>query len=189
VAELDLVDEGIQFLNSSPAQVSIAVKFVKMSEEQAQALTGIIHPLPQLDQAGVAKPSLASTNRPSIRGFMTDRQFREVIRSMETNSGIDIISAPQVTTLSGRQTQIAVQNARMPVMEGSQIQVPSPTAEMNNRNSMPSAAIVKEQLTTTIPTGPCLDVIPRVLPDGNAIRMTLTASVTNFQSNGNPDTP
>ena len=206
--ELDLVDQGLQFLNSSPAQVSIALKFVEMSEEQAQALAGIIHPLPQLDQAGAARPSLATTNRPPIRGIMADPQFREFIQSMEAARGVEVLSAPLVTTLSGRQAQIAIQTKRTIVMgqnpqgqvfkggdpsvvaqrrtivmgQNPQGQGTSPVAGSltNNRSSAPSALTNQELQTTTIPTGACLDVIPRALPDGNSIRMTLMASVTDF---------
>jgi type II secretory pathway component GspD/PulD (secretin)/beta-lactamase regulating signal transducer with metallopeptidase domain len=189
--ELDLIDQGIQFLTSSPAQVNVEAKFVEMSEEQAQALTGIIHPLPQLDQTGAAKPSLASTNRPPIRGIMTDRQYREFIRSMEIASGVDVLSAPRVTTLSGRQTQIQVQNTLQNVVmkPNPQVQGTPPKADglINNRNSAPFALTIQELQTTSIPTGLCIDIIPRVLPDGNSIRMTVMASLTNFLGYGNPD--
>ena len=48
-------------------------------------------------------PALAS-----ISGILTDPQFRVVIRALQQREGVDLISAPKVTTLSGRQAQIQV---------------------------------------------------------------------------------
>ena len=106
------------------------------------------------------------------------------MRSIVTNSGVDVVSAPQVTTLSGRQAQIAVQTMRAIVMgqaSSGPVTPPKTTGGLNNgRNSAPSAAAKQEPPTTTIPTGIRLDVVPRALPDGSSIRMNLMASVTEF---------
>ena len=48
-------------------------------------------------------PSLAT-----ITGILTDPQFRVVIRALEQRNGVELLSAPEVTTLSGRQAQIKV---------------------------------------------------------------------------------
>jgi tetratricopeptide (TPR) repeat protein len=52
-------------------------------------------------------PSLAT-----ITGILTDPQFRVVIRAMEQRNGVELLSAPEVTTLSGRQAQIKVTDVR-----------------------------------------------------------------------------
>lgn len=44
----------------------------------------------------------------TITGILTDPQFRVVIRAMEQRNGVELLSAPEVTTLSGRQAQIKV---------------------------------------------------------------------------------
>jgi len=52
---------------------------------------------------GTAIPTLAT-----LTGIMTDPQFRVVIRALEQRGGVDILSAPKVTTVSGRQAQIQI---------------------------------------------------------------------------------
>jgi general secretion pathway protein D len=52
---------------------------------------------------GTAIPSMAT-----ITGIMTDPQFRVVIRALEQRGGVDVLSAPKVTTVSGRQAQIQI---------------------------------------------------------------------------------
>ncbi len=44
----------------------------------------------------------------TVTGILTDPQFRMIIRAIEQRDGVDLLSAPKVTTLSGRQTQITV---------------------------------------------------------------------------------
>jgi len=50
-----------------------------------------------------AVPTLAT-----VTGILTDPQFRVAIKALEQRSGVDILSAPKVTTVSGRQAQIQV---------------------------------------------------------------------------------
>jgi tetratricopeptide (TPR) repeat protein len=52
---------------------------------------------------GTAIPTLAT-----LTGILTDPQFRVVIRALEQRGGVDILSAPKVTTVSGRQAQIQI---------------------------------------------------------------------------------
>lgn len=52
---------------------------------------------------GTAIPTLAT-----LTGIMTDPQFRVVIRALEQRGGVDVLSAPKVTTVSGRQAQIQI---------------------------------------------------------------------------------
>jgi general secretion pathway protein D len=44
----------------------------------------------------------------TITGIMTDPQFRMVIKALDQRAGVDILSAPKVTTVSGRQAQIQI---------------------------------------------------------------------------------
>jgi tetratricopeptide (TPR) repeat protein len=48
----------------------------------------------------------------TFTGILTDPQFRMVVRAIEQRQGIDLLSAPKVTTLSGRQTQVKVVTVR-----------------------------------------------------------------------------
>lgn len=44
----------------------------------------------------------------TFTGLLTDPQFRLVIRALEQRRGVDLLSAPRVTTMSGRQAQVKV---------------------------------------------------------------------------------
>ena len=53
----------------------------------------------------------------TLTGILTDPQFRVVIRALEQRQGVDLLVAPKVTTLSGRQAQIKVVEVRYIVTE------------------------------------------------------------------------
>jgi general secretion pathway protein D len=48
----------------------------------------------------------------TFTGILTDPQFRLVVRAIEQRKGVDLLAAPRVTTLSGRQTQVKVVTVR-----------------------------------------------------------------------------
>jgi len=132
-----------------------------------------------------AGPALAT-----ITGILTDPQFRVVIHALEQRTGVEVMSAPKVTTLSGRQTQIAVNTLRTIAVSAQAGATP---------NVATSAAVGGGQLiggqqtafanyqTVPISTGPTLDVIPYVSADGYTIQMTLIPAIVDFLGYGNPD--
>jgi len=46
----------------------------------------------------------------TLSGILTDPQFRLVIRALEQRQGVDVLSAPKITTLSGRQARISIED-------------------------------------------------------------------------------
>lgn len=48
----------------------------------------------------------------TFSGILTDPQFRLVIRALENREGVDLLSAPKVTTVSGRQARISVEDTQ-----------------------------------------------------------------------------
>ncbi len=117
----------------------------------------------------------------TITGILTDPQFRIVIRALEQRGGADVLSAPKVTTISGRQAQISVLDLRT-IVTGVDIQNNTQTTAAggaNNtviQNSQPEFTI----FTAPIPFGPVLDVIPYVSADGFSIQMTIIPTLTEF---------
>lgn len=95
-------------------------------------------------------------------GILTDPQFRVVVKALEQRQGVEVLSTPSVTTLSGRQAQIRVQDL-MTVVTGTQ-----------------AAGGTNVPTTATVACGPVLDVVPTVLADGYTIQLKLKASVTEF---------
>jgi general secretion pathway protein D len=121
----------------------------------------------ELDWAG-----RSATNAKSIRvnamlgsqmtGILTEAQSRVVLKALEQRSGTDVLSAPSVTTLSGRQAQIQVVDMKT---------VATGTDPLAGTNAV---------TTAVIPCGPVLDVVPTVLADGVTVQVNVKASVTEF---------
>ncbi|MBA4148278.1 MAG: hypothetical protein H0X66_09190 [Verrucomicrobia bacterium] len=116
----------------------------------------------------------------TISGILTDPQFRVVIRALEQRSGADVLSAPRVTTLSGRQAQISVLDLRTIVVgvesDDNQSSAPASGSDTIIQNSQPRFTFD----VAAIPFGPVLDVIPYVSADGYSIQMTLIPTLTEF---------
>ena len=118
----------------------------------------------------------------TITGILTDPQFRVVIRAIENRSGTDLMAAPKITTLSGRQTQIQVVDIRT-IVTGNNVggTTGGGGAGVGGVATGGGGAVGGIQPTTAaIPFGPVLDVIPYVSADGYSIQMTLIPSITEF---------
>src|SRR4030095_10471537 len=61
----------------------------------------------QLLTSGLRNSAAAPTVA-TLTGILTDPQFRFVVKALEQRGGTDLLSAPEVTTMSGRQAQIKV---------------------------------------------------------------------------------
>ncbi|KAF0177216.1 MAG: Type II and III secretion system protein [Limisphaerales bacterium] len=122
-------------------------------------------------------PALAT-----ITGILTDPQFRVVIRALEQRDGTDVLSAPKVITVSGRQAQIQVTDIQT-IITGI---TPGQTAAGGGGAAAGGAAggaAIGAQLQPSVqalPTGPVLDVLPTVAADGYTINMALIPSITQF---------
>ena len=81
-------------------QILIQAKFVEVTEKQTGASGSISTPLPG--------PLDVRLKKPGIMGILTDPQFQVVIRGLSQRKGVDLMSAPQVTTRSGQQAKVEV---------------------------------------------------------------------------------
>lgn len=108
----------------------------------------------------------------TLTGILTEPQFRLVLRALEQRSGVDVLSAPKVTTLSERQAQIQVANIRSIVTGIDPAALVQPGARPGTN--------VSPFTITQLPAGPVLDVIPVVSADGYTIQLTVTATVSEF---------
>ena len=136
-----------------------------------------------LDNSGI--PAIAT-----VTGILTNPQFRVVIRAMEAREGVDVMSCPKVTTISGRQAQILTAMLRS-IVTGSISQ----TGNGGTSSAGSGGTVINESIpeiqydTTVVTTGPSLDVVPYVSADGYSIQMTLIPSVVQFLGYGNSDVP
>jgi general secretion pathway protein D len=118
----------------------------------------------------------------SLTGILTDPQFKVVIRALEQRDGVDLLSAPKVTTLSGRQAHMEVSDVR------------TIAVGLNNQgggggvgNNVNQAAInLIIPGTVSQPFGPVLDVVPYVSSDDETIQMTILPTITEFVGYDDP---
>lgn len=124
----------------------------------------------------------------TITGILTDPQFRVVIRAIEQRSGADLLSAPKVTTLSGRQAHVSVLDL-VQIVTGVQLNQTAGGQGAANTLGSASVGVVASSIqysTDQLPFGPTLDVLPTVSADGYSIQMVLVPAFTEFLGYDNP---
>ena len=102
---------------------------------------------------------------PGFTGILEPDSARTLLKTLESKPGFQILSEPEVTTVSGRQTQ----------MRSTQIITIITNSIFEETKS---AGSIMPQ-TGKMECGPILDVLPVVAGDGR-IQMTTIASVTEF---------
>ena len=121
-----------------------------------------------------------------LSGVFTDPQFQVVIRALNQKKGIDLLSAPRVTTKSGQRAVIEiVREFRYPT----QFQPPQiPQTVGNTGSNLTTGSTQSVPITPTTPTafetrntGVTLEVEPVVGPDGTTIDLNLVPQVVEFE--------
>jgi RNA polymerase sigma factor (sigma-70 family) len=88
-------------------------------------------------------------------GIITPEVYKQLIAAAEATAGVDVLSAPRVSTLSGRQARISVTDSH---------QTPSGEAYT---------------------TGPTLDLLPTISADGQAVDIGLIGTINLERATGN----
>lgn len=131
----------------------------------------------------------------TLTGILTDPQFRMVIRALEQRGGADFLAAPRVTTLSGRQAQIQLNDLQTVVLAPDLQQngaggggvgggVGGAAGGLGGGNGVIGSVV--NYVTQLLPLGPTLDVIPYVEADGYSIQMNLIPSLIEFLGYDDP---
>src|SRR5881394_601610 len=124
-----------------------------------------------------------------LAGVMTNPQFQVVIRALNQKKGIDLLSAPRVTTKSGQRAVIEiVREFRYPT-QFQPPQIPQTFGGSNNPNvALGNSTGGTFPVTPTTPTGfetrntgVTLEVEPVVGPDGITIDLNLVPQVVEFE--------
>lgn len=132
---------------------------------------------------GINAPAVAT-----FTGLLTDPQFRVAIQALEQRDGVDLLTAPDVTTESGRQAQIQAVDIQT-IVTGQDFQ--NVGNNLGNVGNTGTAVINQSQAasqftTQSLPFGPVLDVIPYVSSDEYSIQMTIIPTVTEFVGYDDP---
>jgi general secretion pathway protein D len=127
-----------------------------------------------------------------VGGLLTDPQFQLVVRALNQKKGVDLLSAPRVTTKSGQRAVIEiVREFRYPTQfEAPQLPqtVGSLTTRADTGGIIPLGGASSVPVTPTTPThfetrntGVTLEVEPVVGPDGVTIDLNLVPQVVEFE--------
>jgi general secretion pathway protein D len=114
----------------------------------------------------------------SIAGVFSEPQFQLVIRALNQKKGIDLMSAPKVTTKSGVKATVKIVNEFIYPRQYQPPQIPQSSS--NN-------GLVPPTVTPSFPTdftkqdlGVTLDAKPTIGPDGYTIDLELNPRVVDF---------
>src|SRR5205085_6872591 len=118
-------------------------------------------------------------------GILTDPQFRVVIHALEQRQGVDLISAPKITTMSARQAQIKVVDVKYIVTDLDLNQTSSGGGGVAGANgaAFGGGGVVGstiQPITEPIELGPVLDIVPYVSADGYTVQMTIIPTLREF---------
>lgn len=122
-----------------------------------------------------------------LAGIFSSPQFQVVIRALNQKKGVDLLSAPKVTTKSGRKAIVRIVREFPYPTEFSPPEVPPPS-EGETTGAIPGGVIsVSGVVTPTTPTafetrnvGVTLEVEPIIGPDGYTIDLNLSPEVVEF---------
>ena len=122
-----------------------------------------------------------------LAGVFTNPQFQVVIRALNQKKGIDLLSAPSVTTKSGQRAIVEVIREFRYPKTYTQPQVPS-ISSTTGTSVIGGSAVVPVVVTPTTPqdwetrnTGVTLEVEPVVGGDATTIDLNLVPQVVEFE--------
>ena len=149
--DLDAAEKIIVTLTDTPPQIHIKARFLEVPEGTSDALGKMI----------------GGTNQPDqFTRILTGDNAKVTLKNLESRPGVGELAEPEVTTTSGRQTQVRATQI-ITVVTNFSLQ------EIRHR-----PLIVPQ--TNLVETGPVLDVTPIVLSDDYTIYLLANASVTQF---------
>jgi general secretion pathway protein D len=115
--------------------------------------------------AGVSTSGEENISPARPAGILSDENFRTALHALESRPGVVNLGEPEVTTHSGRQTQMRA------------------TVVLNiitNLVYVTNGASAFQPQLSQVETGPVLDAVANVLADGYTINLAATPSITQF---------
>lgn len=120
----------------------------------------------------------------ALAGVFTNPQFQVVLRAVNQQKGVDVVSAPKVTVTSGRKALINIVRKFPYPKDYSPPQVP----QTQGSGAQPATPATPTSFETRN-VGVQLEVEPTVGPDGYTIELSLSPQITEFQGFVNYGTP
>jgi general secretion pathway protein D len=120
----------------------------------------------------------------ALAGVFTNPQFQVVLRAVNQQKGIDLVSAPKVTVTSGRKATINI-TRKFPYPR----EYSPPTVPQTQGGGIAPAVPATPTSFETRNCGVQLEVEPTVGPDGYTIELSLSPQITEFQGFVNYGTP
>jgi len=146
-----------------------------------QAITGN-----SIDSLIAGQAGLSTAPAPgifSIAGIFSEPQFQLVIRALNQKKGVDLMSAPKVTTKSGVKATVKIVNEFIYPTQYQAPQIPQSTSN----SAGGAAALIPPTITPSFPSsftkqdlGVTLDAKPTIGPDGYTIDLELNPRVVDF---------
>jgi general secretion pathway protein D len=151
-----------------------------------QAITGN-----SIDSLLAGKTGVSDATAPgifSIAGVFTDPQFQLVIRALNQKKGIDLMSAPKVTTKSGVKATVKIVNEFIYPRQYDPPLIPQSTQQQNgvggpvDPSTQPPPTVTPSfpRDFTKQDLGVVLEATPKIGPDGYTIDLELNPRVTDF---------
>ena len=141
---------------------------------KANALDGLLFGSPAGPAAGVL----------ALAGVFTNPQFQVVLRAINQQKGVDLVSAPKVTVTSGRKATINI-TRKFPYPRD----YSPPTVPQSQGGGVNPATPATPTSFETRNVGVQLEVEPTVGPDGYTIELSLSPQITEFQGFVNYGSP
>ena len=148
--DLDTVEKTVMVLSYTPPQIHIKARFIEVPEETFK---------------GLGANSIA-TGVTNVAGILTGPNLRLVLHGLEQGEGCESLAEPEVTTTSGRRTQMRA------------TEIITVITNFVFQEISTNGAITPQ--TEKVEVGPVLDTVASVMPDGYTIDLRAIPSLTEF---------
>jgi beta-lactamase regulating signal transducer with metallopeptidase domain/5-hydroxyisourate hydrolase-like protein (transthyretin family) len=182
LADLDTIERAISAM-MPPPQIHLKARFVEvpktgkdlyLGQVAADGLAPAAKPMPGVFP-GSPSSSSTTVEQPkmmSLTGILATENFKATWQALQSRKDAKILAEPEVTTTSGRQTQMRA-TTKLDVITGVAVEQQAEMPDVTPTNNVAFK-------TEPVETGPILDSTATVLADGYTINLRVKASVTEF---------
>ncbi len=165
--ELQQIEEALSLISVNPPQLVVRARLVELSTEQLGELA---------EEHPEFAAFVGTGTEPPQSVVLTEAEVEAVIAIMEGRSGIDVLAAPSVTTLSGRVADVVSQSKQ-------QVLFPLSAEALAEAPAGTDPFVAQE-----VPVGVTLRMTPHVLMERGEILMEVAFQVVEFLGYDDPGT-